>query len=115
MEMIDIAIMVIKTLMIFGAVITVVPIMLIVERRGCALIQDRPGPNRVGPMGVLQPIADSIKFLFKEEAAPASARRSAQRASSSGVSTSSRMILARSSGFSTAVRSVSRLDGRSSS
>jgi NADH-quinone oxidoreductase subunit H len=41
------------------------------ERRVSALIQDRLGPNRVGPAGLLQPIADAGKFLLKEQFTPA--------------------------------------------
>ncbi len=41
------------------------------ERRVSAFIQDRPGPNRVGPFGLFQPIADAGKFLFKEDYTPA--------------------------------------------
>ena len=41
------------------------------ERRISALIQDRLGPNRVGPFGLLQPIADAAKFLLKEDFTPA--------------------------------------------
>ncbi len=41
-----------------------------VERRVAGIIQDRLGPNRVGPAGLLQPIADGIKFLFKEDIVP---------------------------------------------
>src|SRR3982751_5475158 len=41
------------------------------ERRISAFIQDRPGPNRVGPAGLLQPIADAFKFLLKEDFTPA--------------------------------------------
>src|SRR3954469_25504105 len=40
------------------------------ERRISAFIQDRPGPNRVGPAGLLQPIADAMKFLLKEDFTP---------------------------------------------
>src|SRR5947209_17751311 len=40
------------------------------ERRISALIQDRLGPNRVGPAGLLQPIADAMKFLLKEDFTP---------------------------------------------
>ena len=51
------------------------PIMLWVERRGSALIQDRRGPNRVGPLGLFQGLADAVKFLFKEDIIPAGADR----------------------------------------
>ncbi len=51
------------------------PVMVWVERRGMALIQDRRGPNRVGPFGLIQPLADVLKFIFKEEIVPAAADR----------------------------------------
>jgi len=41
-----------------------------VERRALALMQNRLGPNRVGPFGLLQSVADGIKFLFKEDIIP---------------------------------------------
>lgn len=40
------------------------------ERRVSAAIQDRVGPNRVGPFGLFQPVADGIKFLLKEDFTP---------------------------------------------
>ena len=55
---------------IFGGVMTVVPILVLAERRIAAAIQNRIGPNRVGPQGLLQPLADVVKLLFKEEMYP---------------------------------------------
>jgi NADH-quinone oxidoreductase subunit H len=43
------------------------------ERRALARIQTRVGPNRAGPFGLLQPIADAVKLIFKEELVPAQA------------------------------------------
>src|SRR6476620_10117632 len=40
------------------------------ERKVAAILQDRRGPNRAGPFGLLQPIADGIKLFFKEEIIP---------------------------------------------
>lgn len=64
-----------KILLIYVAIIHVVPAMIWVERKGAALIQDRPGPNRVGAFklrlwGMGQPVADAVKFLFKEDPVP---------------------------------------------
>jgi len=61
------AILLSKVIVVLLGLLTVVPIMLFVERRGSALMQNRLGPNRIGPFGFLQTVADIGKFLFKED------------------------------------------------
>ena len=61
---------VVKVLFIAHLLIIGVMAMIWSERRVSGWIQDRLGPNRVGPQGLLQPIADGIKFLFKEDLIP---------------------------------------------
>src|SRR3712207_6212426 len=46
-----------------------------IERRGIAYMQDRKGPNRVGPFGLFQPVAEAIKTMTKEDITPAGADR----------------------------------------
>jgi NADH-quinone oxidoreductase subunit H len=53
-----------------AALLNVAPIMVWVERRASAMMQDRKGPNRVGPLGLIQALADAVKFLFKEDIIP---------------------------------------------
>jgi NADH-quinone oxidoreductase subunit H len=67
--------MLLKVVIVVVGLLPVVPIMLFVERRGAALIQNRLGPNRIGPFGALQTIADVIKFLFKEDQPPGHVNR----------------------------------------
>jgi NADH-quinone oxidoreductase subunit H len=67
--------MVLKVVGIFTIVMAVVAYATLAERRISAWIQDRSGPNRVGPFGLLQPVADGIKNFLKEETLPATANR----------------------------------------
>ena len=60
----------IKTIIIFHFVLIVVAYTVLAERRVLAFIQNRLGPNRVGPQGLLQPFADLLKFIFKEDLVP---------------------------------------------
>ena len=55
---------------LFVVILPMVSYSVYAERRISAFIQDRPGPNRVGPAGLLQPIADVIKLLLKEDFSP---------------------------------------------
>ncbi|MBI3271880.1 MAG: NADH-quinone oxidoreductase subunit NuoH [Planctomycetes bacterium] len=59
-----------KILVVLGVLLNVVPVLVYAERRVSALIQDRLGPNRVGPAGLFQPLADAVKFIFKEDIIP---------------------------------------------
>lgn len=59
-----------KSAFLLIILLQVVPIMAWVERRGSALMQNRLGPNRLGPLGLFQSIADAVKFIFKEDPVP---------------------------------------------
>ena len=65
----------IKVVTVFTVILLAVAYMTLAERRVSAFIQDRLGPNRVGPFGLLQPIADGIKNILKEETLPATANQ----------------------------------------
>ncbi len=60
----------VKILLVLFVVLTGVAYLTYMERRVLAFIQVRLGPNRVGPFGLLQPLADGIKFIFKEDVIP---------------------------------------------
>jgi NADH-quinone oxidoreductase subunit H len=66
-SLLDVAVVAARVLFPILAVLGVLPLVIWVERRGAGLIQDRPGPNRVGPWGLLQPLADVVKLFFKED------------------------------------------------
>ncbi|GIV30176.1 MAG: NADH-quinone oxidoreductase subunit H [Bacteroidia bacterium] len=62
-------------LLIFGITLLIATYSTYAERKVAAFIQDRIGPNRAGPFGLLQPIADAGKMFFKEEFIPAQANK----------------------------------------
>lgn len=64
-----------KILLVVGICLGVVPVLVWFERRGAAWMQGRVGPNRVGPFGLLQPLADAVKFIFKEDFTPRHANK----------------------------------------
>jgi len=64
-----------KVVIILGVMLGVVSYLIYAERKICGHIQARTGPNRVGPLGLLQPIADVAKLLLKAEFTPASANK----------------------------------------
>ncbi len=61
---------VILSLVVFGAIMTSVAYAILMERKVSAWIQDRYGPNRVGPLGLFQPLADGGKLFLKEDFIP---------------------------------------------
>src|SRR5215216_7589182 len=65
----------IKSLVVTLALLTGFAYLTWYERRALARIQVRVGPNRAGPFGLLQPIADAVKLIFKEELTPGRADR----------------------------------------
>ena len=62
-----------KAIVIFVLVLSAVPLVLILERKLLGRFQSRYGPNRVGPYGLLQPLADIVKLLTKEQSRPTTA------------------------------------------
>lgn len=66
---------IIKVVFIWAWVLLIATVMTWVERRGAAMMQDRLGPNRAGPFGLFQPLADGIKLFTKEEVLPNKAHK----------------------------------------
>ncbi len=66
----EITVNLIKTVLVFLMMVQAVPVLVWLERRGSAFIQNRFGPNRVGPLGLVQLLADAVKFLHKEDFVP---------------------------------------------
>jgi len=67
---VDIALFAAKVGLVFFVILTLAAYLVFAERRILAWVQDRKGPNRVGPFGLLQPLADLIKLLTKEDFLP---------------------------------------------
>ena len=61
------------TVIIIAFVLALVMGFIYIERRGMGRMQSRLGPNRTGPFGLLQPVADAVKVLLKEDIVPAKA------------------------------------------
>ncbi len=66
---------IIKCAIIIVALLTAFAYMTLIERRVLAKIQGRLGPNRAGPSGAFQPIADALKMIFKEQFIPGNAKK----------------------------------------
>lgn len=66
---------ILKLLIVFTVIMVGVALLTLAERKISAWIQDRHGPNRVGPGGLLQPAADGLKNIMKEETVPVGAYR----------------------------------------
>jgi NADH-quinone oxidoreductase subunit H len=64
---------IVKSILIFAFILGVVPMILLLERKLLGRFQSRLGPNRVGPYGLLQPMADVLKLLSKEASTPETA------------------------------------------
>lgn len=65
----------IMSAVIFGAIVGILAYVTLLERKFAARMQSRVGPYRVGPRGLLQPIADGVKLLLKEDVVPDTADR----------------------------------------
>ena len=71
----DVTILLVKVVAVFAFLMVSVMLTVWLERRVVAFMQTRVGPNRVGPFGVLQTLADGIKLFFKEDVRPTNADR----------------------------------------
>jgi NADH-quinone oxidoreductase subunit H len=66
-------ILIVKSILIFALIFAIVPVLTVIERKVLGRFQHRYGPNRVGPFGLMQPLADAVKLIGKEGYRPANA------------------------------------------
>ena len=66
-------ILIVKSIVIFAVIFAIVPMLTVMERKLLGRFQGRYGPNRVGPVGLLQPLADAVKLITKEHYRPRAA------------------------------------------
>ncbi|HEX4836514.1 MAG TPA: NADH-quinone oxidoreductase subunit H, partial [bacterium] len=69
--MTEVAVAAVKSAILLGILLTACAYMTLLERRLLGRFQIRYGPNRVGPLGLLQPLADGVKLILKESFMPA--------------------------------------------
>src|SRR5947207_14768159 len=66
-------ILIVKSIVIFAVIFAIVPMLTVMERKLLGRFQGRYGPNRVGPVGLLQPLADAVKLITKGHYRPRAA------------------------------------------
>jgi len=75
MDLVDFAVMLAKSVVVLVLLLTLCAYATLLERKVVARFQTRIGPNRAGPAGLLQPLADLVKLVFKEDLNPAGANK----------------------------------------
>src|SRR5664279_3559656 len=71
----DVVVVLIKVVVVFVVGLVATMLMVWFERKAIAGMQNRIGPNKAGPFGILQTLADGIKLFFKEDLIPENASR----------------------------------------